>query len=237
MPRPQQHRGADRQDCGIPYLALLVRPSALLHDLPDGQTGRRRRKLPRGRSGTRPTRAPRARRAGAGGLRPRRQTRVVAGTVTRQPGHGDRARRGVRARRLHGAARDRPTLRLDARALRDVVLRPRAARAAISWAAQEDLPSAQGLLDCVASVQPLPIARMAGGNHGVAKALAAHLGDRVRLHAPVLVVRSDSAGVEVTVDGDVPYADRVVIAIPLPLLEVQPIEPGLAHAQRDSRGR
>ncbi|MBM3689259.1 MAG: FAD-dependent oxidoreductase [Actinobacteria bacterium] len=112
-----------------------------------------------------------------------------------------------------------------------------AARAAISWAASEDRLSAHVLLDSVASLQPLPTARMAGGNQGVAKALAAHLGDRVRLRSPVSSVRSEGAAVDVTVDGDVLHADRVVIAIPLPLLERLAIEPGLPDAQREAMAR
>lgn len=112
-----------------------------------------------------------------------------------------------------------------------------AARAAISWAASEDLLSAHVLLDSVASVQPLPTARMGGGNQGVAKALAAHLGERVRTSAPVTSVSADDAGVEVLVDGTVLRADRVVIAIPLPLLERLDLRPGIPDPQREAMAR
>lgn len=112
-----------------------------------------------------------------------------------------------------------------------------AARAAISWAASEELLSAHVLLDSITSVQPLPTARLADGNQGVAQALAAHLGDRVHLRAPVSSVRADDAGVEVVVDGTVVRADRVVVAIPLPLLERLDLNPGIPDAQRDAMAR
>jgi len=112
-----------------------------------------------------------------------------------------------------------------------------AARAAISWAASEDLLSAHVLLDSVASVQPLPTARIAGGNQGIATSLASHLGDRVRLRAPVSSVSADDAGVRVSIDGAVLTADRAVITIPLPLLERLDLSPGIPDAQRDAMGR
>ena len=109
-----------------------------------------------------------------------------------------------------------------------------AARAAISWAAPEDLLSAHVLLDSVASVQPVPTARMGGGNQGVAKALAAHLGERVRTSAPVTSVSADDTEVAVVVDGTTLRADRVVIAIPLPLLERLDLRPGIPDPQREA---
>lgn len=112
-----------------------------------------------------------------------------------------------------------------------------AARAAISWAASEDLLSCHILLDAVASVQPLPTARVAGGNQGIARALAAHLGDRVRLRAPASAVRTTAEGVRVDVQGASIDADAVVIAIPLPLLEQFDLQPGMPDAQREAMSR
>ena len=112
-----------------------------------------------------------------------------------------------------------------------------AARAAISWAASEDLLSCHILLDAVASVQPLPTARVAGGNQGIARALAAHLGDRVRLRAPASAVRTTADGVQVDVQGASIDADAVVIAIPLPLLEQFDLQPGMPDAQREAMSR
>lgn len=112
-----------------------------------------------------------------------------------------------------------------------------AARAAISWAASEDLLSCHILLDAVTSVQPLPTARVAGGNQGIARALAAHLGDRVRLRAPASAVRTTADGVLVDVQGASVDADAVVIAIPLPLLEPFDLQPGMPDAQREAMSR
>lgn len=112
-----------------------------------------------------------------------------------------------------------------------------AARAAISCAVSEDLLSAQVLLDSTASVQPLPTARIAGGNQGIALALAAALGDRVRVQAPVVSVRARDDAVEVVIDGGVMHADRVVLAVPLPLLEALDVQPGLPARQRASMAR
>ena len=112
-----------------------------------------------------------------------------------------------------------------------------AARAAISWAASEDLLSCHILLDAVASVQPLPTARVAGGNQGIALALAAHLGDRVRLQAPASAVRTTAEGLRVDVQGATIDADAVVMAIPLPLLEQFDLQPGMPDAQREAMSR
>ena len=112
-----------------------------------------------------------------------------------------------------------------------------AARAAISWAASEDLLSCHILLDAVASVQPLPTARVAGGNQGIELALAAHLGDRVRLQTPASAVRTTADGVRVDVQGASIDADAVVIAIPLPLLEQFDLQPGMPDLQREVMAR
>ena len=63
------------------------------------------------------------------------------------------------------------------------------ARAAISWAVDDHELSAHVLLDSVASTQPGPTARMAGGNQSIALALAAEMIDRIRLNTPVIGVR------------------------------------------------
>ena len=112
-----------------------------------------------------------------------------------------------------------------------------AARAAVSWAASEDQLSCHVLLDSLASVQPMPTARIGGGNQGVALALAAGLGDRVRLRAPASAVRAMDGCVQVDVLGSTIEADAVVMAIPLPLLETFNVQPGLPDAQRDAMAR
>lgn len=112
-----------------------------------------------------------------------------------------------------------------------------AARASVSWAAPEEQLSCHVLLDSLASVQPLPTARVGGGNQGIALALAAGLGDRVRLAAPATAVRTTPHGVQVDVLGSTLEADAVVMAIPLPLLERFDLQPGLSDAQRDAMAR
>jgi monoamine oxidase len=112
-----------------------------------------------------------------------------------------------------------------------------AARAAVSWAASEDQLSCHVLLDSLASVQPMPTARVGGGNQGIARALAASLGDRVRLRAPASAVRATGDTVEVDVLGSSISADAVVMAIPLPLLEGFDLQPGIPEAQRDAMAR
>lgn len=112
-----------------------------------------------------------------------------------------------------------------------------AARAAISWAADEQDLSAHVLLDSLASVQPKPTARISGGNQGIALALASELGERVHLRTPVTGVRDLGDSVEIRADGEAMTADAVVVAIPLPLLERLPIEPALPQMQVDAMAR
>lgn len=112
-----------------------------------------------------------------------------------------------------------------------------AARAAVSWAASEDQLSCHVLLDSIASVQPMPTGRVGGGNQGVALALAADLGDRVRLSAPASAVRAVDGGLQVDVLGSSIEADYAVMAIPLPLLEGFDLQPGIPDAQRDAMAR
>ena len=85
--------------------------------------------------------------------------------------------------------------------------------------ARVEISSAQGaerlaasVLEHVAAFAPLPSHRIAGGNQGLALALAARLGDRVRLGT---VVRAVEEGIARTDAGDL-EADRVILAVPLP---------------------
>lgn len=60
--------------------------------------------------------------------------------------------------------------------------------------------------------------RVAGGPSAVAEAVAARLGERVRLGAEVAALDQDGAGVRVTTrDGSTETADRAVLAVPLTL--------------------
>ena len=111
------------------------------------------------------------------------------------------------------------------------------ARAAISWAVDDHELSAHVLLDSVASTQPGPTARMAGGNQSIALALAAEMIDRIRLNTPVIGVRDLGGDAEVLTASGTISADAVVITIPLPLLESLPLEPALPIAQREAMAR
>ena len=112
-----------------------------------------------------------------------------------------------------------------------------AARAAISWAAPEDELSCHVLLDSLASVQPMPTARIGGGNQGIARALAAGLGERIRLESPASAVHATDDGVRVEVHGTSIDADAAVMAIPLPHLERFDLRPGLPGVQREAMAR
>lgn len=148
----------------------------------------------------------------------------------------------AQARGLRGAAEEAsPTTSLrdflDGADVTPAVAEVLAARAAISWAAPEDLLSCHVLLDSVASVQPLPTSRVSGGNQGIAHALAAALGDRVRLSTPASAVHATTDGVRVDVLGSSIDADAVVMAIPLPLLERFDLQPAIPDAQRAAMAR
>ena len=85
--------------------------------------------------------------------------------------------------------------------------------------ARVEISSAQGaerlaasVLEHVAAFAPLPSHRIAGGNQGLALALARRLGDRVLLGTPV---RAIEGGVVRTDGGDLDAA-HVILAVPLP---------------------
>jgi monoamine oxidase len=79
----------------------------------------------------------------------------------------------------------------------------------------------------------MPSARLAGGNGGLADALAAPLGERLRLECPVRQIREDDGAVGILGEGVDERFERVVLAVPLPLaLELLP-----ALRDRPSYGR
>ncbi len=112
-----------------------------------------------------------------------------------------------------------------------------AARAAISCAVSEDVLSAHVVAGSLASLRAAPSARVSGGNQGIARALAAELGERVLLGTPVFAVRADESGVDVVVRDGVLRADRAILALPLPLLERLDITPAVPARQRDAMSR
>jgi monoamine oxidase len=135
---------------------------------------------------------------------------------------GDRARRSVTD--LVRSVELRPTVA-------DAVL----ARVEISCAQRADLLDAE-VLRHIAAFEPLPSHRVAGGNQQVATRLADKLADRVRRCRPVLAIEwSDSdAGVRVRTGEGWLDADRVVIAVPLPVLRELPISPALPAWKHDA---
>lgn len=76
-------------------------------------------------------------------------------------------------------------------------------------------------------------ARVVGGNQRICLALAAALGDRVRTGTPVVAVTAGGEHAAVTTStGEEVAADRVVVAVPLALLEEIEWEPGFPDAWR-----
>jgi monoamine oxidase len=84
------------------------------------------------------------------------------------------------------------------------------ARVEISCGLGADL-LAPDVLQHAAAFEPLPSHRIAGGNQRLADAMAARLGDRVRLGTPVRAL------------GDLD-AERIVVAVPLPVLRQLPLD-------------
>jgi monoamine oxidase len=105
------------------------------------------------------------------------------------------------------------------------------ARVEISCAQQADV-LAGAVLEHVASLEPLPSHRVHGGNARIAIELAARLGDRVRLGCPVRGVHVDADGVRIATDAGEIIADRVIFAVPLPILRTLPITPDVPGAKR-----
>jgi monoamine oxidase len=98
------------------------------------------------------------------------------------------------------------------------------ARVEVSCAQQAELLDAS-VLRHVASMEPLPSHRIAGGNQQIAWRLAAELGDRVELNTPVRAIDWSDGRARIAVDDGVVVADRVVVTVPLPVLRDLPITP------------
>jgi monoamine oxidase len=77
--------------------------------------------------------------------------------------------------------------------------------------------------------------RVDGGAHRIAEALAARLGDRVRLNAPVTAIHQDADGVIVHTAAGAHRADRVVVALPPLLADTIAHEPALPGARATAR--
>jgi monoamine oxidase len=87
----------------------------------------------------------------------------------------------------------------------------------------------------VASFEPLASHRLAVGNQGLARALAAALGaDRVRLGTPARAIDRSGDRIRVAAGGGELEAEHVVLALPLPVLRELPIDPPLPDWKRRS---
>lgn len=73
--------------------------------------------------------------------------------------------------------------------------------------------------------------RIEGGAHRLAAAIAAELGDRVRLNAPVRSIVQDGGRIDVYTDNDVRTVDAVIVAVPPLLADKIEYRPGLAAAR------
>ena len=95
-----------------------------------------------------------------------------------------------------------------------------------------------GVLEHVASFEPLPSHRIAGGNQGLARAMARALGAaRVELGAPVRALDRRGRRIRVIVESGELEADRVVLAVPLRVVRELQIDPPLPAWKRDALAR
>lgn len=93
---------------------------------------------------------------------------------------------------------------------------------------------APAVLEHVASFEPLPSHRIAGGNQRLATALADALGPRrLHLRTPVRALKENRV---LTEDGEL-EADRIILALPLPALQILPIDPPLPDWKRRALGQ
>jgi monoamine oxidase len=93
------------------------------------------------------------------------------------------------------------------------------------------------VLEHVGAFAPLPSHRIAGGNQGLALAMAHQLGARVRLGTPVRAIVCSDDGPRVHTDDDDLTAERIVLAVPLPVLRDLPIAPALPAWKQEAIAR
>lgn len=87
-------------------------------------------------------------------------------------------------------------------------------RIEISTAVESDKATAVAL-EQIASFRKLPSWRIGGGNQGLPLALAAALGDRIRLNEPVRRVNQLVEGVSISTNAGSAVYDSVIVALPL----------------------
>lgn len=89
----------------------------------------------------------------------------------------------------------------------------------------------------LASLAPAASHRIAGGNQRLALALADRLPGRIHLGSPVRAIAWDDDGVDLRLDGGGSRFDRVVLAIPLPLVRELQLAPALPAWKAEALGR
>ena len=112
---------------------------------------------------------------------------------------------------------------------REVIL----ARIEISSASSADLVSA-AVITHLGQIDREPAPSIAGGNDRLAQALAAGLGDWVRLEAPVGRVRWGESGIVLETAGGEVEAGACVIAVPATIAAMLEFEPALPHRLSDA---
>lgn len=110
-------------------------------------------------------------------------------------------------------------------------------RISISWASEVSDLSCRALQGPASAFVPNPTYRVAGGNQGIARAMATRLGARVRLGCPVRGIAHDDESVSVMTDGGVELADVVVVTIPLALTSALPVDPPLPAWKHEAWAR
>ena len=105
------------------------------------------------------------------------------------------------------------------------------ARIEVSTAYPADDQDADVLHEGGASVGDFATHSVAGGNQRIALALAARLGDRVRLATPVSRIVHGPDAVRVTAGGVPVEADAVVVAVPASVIDLITFDPPLPEAK------
>jgi monoamine oxidase len=108
-------------------------------------------------------------------------------------------------------------------------------RIATSTAGRPDAASARVHVARAAGAELDGAGRVLGGNQRISIALAAALGDRVRLSTPVSGIAIDDGHPLLTTERESLPVDRAVIAVPLALLDDLAWEPGFPEAWQDGR--
>jgi monoamine oxidase len=93
------------------------------------------------------------------------------------------------------------------------------------------------VVEHVASFEPLPSHRIAGGNQQLAVRIAASLGDRVRLDCPVTGIDREEPGIRIATPAGPLQFDRAIIALPLPILADLSITPALPSWKTQAMAR